>query len=213
MHCSSASIGELPNQLLLSPRPHPEPGAGVSADLTTPESSLPQPLQYGDGQSVPGSGLTTPLSFLNGALSGLNSRSGSPAWFEAGAGGIGGSFAGFGAGMVMVAGAGTGTGTGTQTTLSTGSTGTLGAGYGYGSGSDGDTVAEALQLLLQGISTTSSSSCNSVVGGGAVPTATPAPGAAAVADSVAGEVASQIVDGADGAVVVDSTVGDTCQQA
>jgi hypothetical protein len=86
---------------------------------------------------MPGSGLTTPLSFLNGALSGLNSGSGSPAWYEAGSGGIGGAY--------VV--------TGSTATLSTGS---------YGSGSDGDTVAVALQLLLQGSSPCGSASCTVV---------------------------------------------------
>jgi hypothetical protein len=122
----SASIGELPNRLLLSP-PH---------DFTSPGESL----------SMPGSGLTTPLSFLNGALSGLNSGSGSPAWYEAGSGGIGGAY--------VV--------TGSTATLSTGSTAT---GAGYGSGSDGDTVAIALQLLLQGSSPCGSSACTVVTRG------------------------------------------------
>jgi hypothetical protein len=92
---------------------------------------------------MPGSGLTTPLSFLNGALSGLNSGSGSPAWYEAGSGGIGGAY--------VV--------TGSTATLSTGSTAT---GAGYGSGSDVDTVAVALQLLLQGSSPCGSSACTVV---------------------------------------------------
>lgn len=109
--CCRHPNGELPPQLLLSSRSdHP-------GDITSPESTQ---LPPGESHSL-GSGLTTPLSFLGGALSGFNSGTGSPAWVE---------------------GSGVGGTSSSATAITTGS-----------AGSDGDTVAEALRMLLQGITT------------------------------------------------------------
>jgi hypothetical protein len=91
--------------------------------VTSPESATQHPA--GDG-----SGLTTPLSFLGGALSAFNSGAGSPTWFE---GGVSSTLS-------------------TQTGVSMGSADSADS-HPSRDSTGGDSVTDALQLLLQGIVT------------------------------------------------------------
>ena len=89
-----------------------------------------------------GSGLTTPLSFMGGALSAFNSGAASPTWFE-GATSSNSSLAAC---------------VGPYTELTHTSSASVGASIVSANSAGGDSVTDALQLLLQGIATTSACS-------------------------------------------------------